>query len=45
MIGDWFLWLHVRPKELMEIAKKTGWELKNIFKEENGQYAAALQAT
>lgn len=43
LISDWFQWAHVEPEVLQKIAKETGWNIKQIFKQKNGEYSAVLE--
>lgn len=42
LIGDWFQWLHVEPEVLKELAAATGWELTEISRYVENDYAAVL---
>jgi len=41
-VGEWFDLLMVTPKEMEEICMPAGWITENIYKSENGLYAAVL---
>jgi len=43
-VSNWFLWLHIEPKELNKIAKETNWKILKMAHQKSGQYAAVLQA-
>jgi 2-polyprenyl-3-methyl-5-hydroxy-6-metoxy-1,4-benzoquinol methylase len=40
--GPFFKWLHVDPKNLTELAKRTNWNSEIIHEEKNGEYLACL---
>lgn len=44
-IGDWFQWLHVKPKMLKKLAKETGWKVLELHETSSGECSAALIAT
>lgn len=40
--GNWFKWIYVDQKTLIEIAKATGWLAEIIFEDDSDQYLARL---
>ncbi|WP_316790054.1 class I SAM-dependent methyltransferase [Pedobacter frigoris] len=40
--GNWFKWIYVDQKTLIDIAKQQGWHTEIIFEDENDQYLARL---
>ena len=42
-IGDWFDYLLVSKKEMQEILKDTGWEVKNFIDSEKSSYIAIIK--
>jgi len=41
-LGDWFKWLHVKPKDLKKLAKATGWKVVELHETKSGEYSAVL---
>jgi SAM-dependent methyltransferase len=44
LVGNWFQWLHVEPHVLKKLALETGWQIKKLYTQKNGEYSAVLQA-
>nr|WP_121269801.1 class I SAM-dependent methyltransferase [Pedobacter schmidteae] len=40
--GNWFKWIYVDQKTLIDIAKATGWHVEIIFEDDSDQYLARL---
>ncbi|MOA40253.1 hypothetical protein D3C78_1621090 [compost metagenome] len=40
--GNWFKWIYVDQKTLIDIAKATGWAAEIIFEDDSDQYLARL---
>ncbi len=43
--GNWFKWIYVDQKTLIELAKATGWLAEIIFEDDSDQYLARLTRT
>lgn len=42
LIGDWFDWLHIEPRELRILAVKAGWKVQKMYRGRHGEYSALL---
>jgi SAM-dependent methyltransferase len=43
LVGRWFAYLTVSPKEMAEIVEGTGWQIRHLLRDEGSYYAVVLE--